>query len=114
MTNNLNTKILINQLSTKITSELQNFMFEFNDSHTRALITNNLNTYLQSVKNKRSLHDYKVVCDETNNSPYLIDHHGLRVDVSIQPTASIQRIVIPVSIYNDDYIFHPPAETNNV
>ena len=39
-----------------------------------------------------------------------IDHHGFKVDIIIQPTAAIKNIMIPLSIYNDDYIFHPPEE----
>jgi hypothetical protein len=114
MINNLNTKILVYELSRKITSELQNFMFEINDSLTRTMIKNSVNTLLQSAKNKRALYDYKVVCDETNNPPHLIDHHGLKVDVLIQPTASIQHVLIPISIYDDDYIFHPPIEIDSI
>ena len=106
---NTNTQQLITNLSTMLSSILEKYKFEYNDSITRNAVKNQLDTFLQGVKSNRSLRDYKVICNETNNSPHLIDHHGLRVDVMIQPTASIQQM-IPISIYNTDYIFHPPEE----
>jgi phage tail sheath protein FI len=77
---------------------LESFVFEFNDEFTRSTITFNLNTFLEDIKNKRGLYDYKVVCDSSNNTPDVIDRDELMVDIYLQPVRVIEKILLRVVI----------------
>ena len=47
---------------------LEDFLFEFNDATTRALVTSRIDSYMQNIKNRRGVYDYRVVCSEENNT----------------------------------------------
>jgi hypothetical protein len=47
---------------------------------------------LRRVQSRRGISDYRVICDETNNPPALIDNNEFRGDIFIKPTKSINFI----------------------
>ena len=65
---------------------------EFNDTITRANFINIVDPYLNDVKSKRGITDYVVVCDESNNTPDIIDANQFRADIYIKPARSIKDI----------------------
>ncbi len=67
-------------------------LFEFNDDVTRTLFKNNVNPFLREVQAKRGMYDFLVVCDETNNSPEIIDRNEFVADIYIKPAKSINFI----------------------
>lgn len=67
-------------------------LFEFNDEITRASFVNAVVPLLQTIKSRRGLYDYKVVCDESNNTANIIDSNQFMADVYIKPTKSINFI----------------------
>jgi len=67
-------------------------LFEFNDDVTRTLFKNNVNPFLREVQAKRGMFDFLVVCDETNNSPEVIDRNEFIADIYIKPAKSINFI----------------------
>ena len=67
-------------------------LFEFNDDTTRTLFKNNVNPYLRDVQAKRGMYDFLVVCDETNNTPEVIDRNELIADIYIKPSKSVNFI----------------------
>jgi phage tail sheath protein FI len=79
---------------------LQPFLFEINDSITRASVQNVVNRYLAGIKALRGLYDYAVVCDESNNTAARIDANELWVDVAIKPAKVIEFIYVPISVVN--------------
>ena len=79
---------------------LQPFLFEINDSTTRASVQNVVNRYLSGIKALRGVYDYAVVCDESNNTKSRIDANELWVDVAIQPAKVIEFIYVPISVVN--------------
>jgi hypothetical protein len=70
------------------------FLFEFNDEITRALFKNNVNPFLRDVQAKRGIFDFLVVCDETNNTPEVIDRNEFIADIYIKPSRSINFITL--------------------
>ena len=48
--------------------------------------------YLRDVQAKRGLYDFLVVCDETNNTPDIIDNNEFRADIYLKPTKSINYV----------------------
>jgi phage tail sheath protein FI len=67
-------------------------LFEFNDVITRSNFLNIVEPFLRDVKAKRGITDFVVVCDETNNTPDIIDSNQFRADIFIKPVRSINFI----------------------
>jgi len=67
-------------------------LFEFNDSTTRANFINIVEPYLRDVQIKRGVTDYLLVCDETNNTPDVIDRNEFIADIYVKPARSINFI----------------------
>ena len=69
-------------------------LFEFNDDVTRTLFKNNVNPFLRDIQSKRGMFDFLVVCDQTNNSPEIIDRNEFIADIYIKPAKSINFITL--------------------
>lgn len=67
-------------------------LFEFNDVITRSNFLNIVEPYLRDVKSKRGITDFLVICDETNNTPDIIDSNQFKADIFIKPARSINFI----------------------
>jgi len=67
-------------------------LFEFNDLITRANFINIVEPYLRDVKAKRGITDFVVICDETNNTPDIIDSNQFIADIYVKPARSINFI----------------------
>ena len=69
-------------------------LFELNDSVTRSNFVNIVEPYLRDVESKRGIYGFLVVCDETNNTPDIIDNNEFRADIYLKPTKSINYITL--------------------
>jgi len=69
-------------------------LFELNDQITRANFVNIVEPYLRDVQAKRGLYDFLVICDETNNTPDVIDNNEFRADIFLKPTKSINYVTL--------------------
>ena len=69
-------------------------LFELNDELTRANFRNIVDPFLRDVQAKRGLYGYLVVCDETNNTPDIIDNNEFRADIYLKPTKSINYVTL--------------------
>jgi phage tail sheath protein FI len=67
-------------------------MFEFNDQFTRAQFVNLVEPFLRDVQGRRGITDFRVVCDETNNTGEVIDRNEFVGDIYIKPARSINFI----------------------
>ena len=76
------------------------FLFEPNDTPTRARIASVFEGFMSDILAKRGVTDFAIVCDESNNTAARIDRNELYVDVAIAPTKSTEFIYIPIRIVN--------------
>jgi phage tail sheath protein FI len=67
-------------------------LFEFNDEFTRAQFRNLVEPYLRDVQGRRGIYDFRVVCDETNNTGQVIDSNQFVGDIYIKPARAINFI----------------------
>jgi phage tail sheath protein FI len=67
-------------------------LFEFNDEFTRAQFISLVEPYLRDVQGRRGIYQYRVVCDQTNNTPEVIDRNEFIGDIYIKPARSINFI----------------------
>ena len=69
-------------------------LFEQNDATTRASFVNAVSPLLRNIQARRGIYDFRVVCDETNNTDALIDSNNFIADIYIKPAKSINFIRI--------------------
>ena len=69
-------------------------LFEFNDSFTRAQFKNLVEPFLRDVQGRRGVTDFRVKCDDTNNTGEVIDSNEFVADIFIKPNRSINFITL--------------------
>ena len=69
-------------------------LFELNDQTTRANFVNIVEPYLRDIQAKRGVYDFQVICDESNNTPDVIDNNEFSADIFLKPTKSINYITL--------------------
>jgi phage tail sheath protein FI len=88
----INVRRLFIVLEKAIATAAKYSLFEFNDEFTRAQFVSLVDPYLRDVQGRRGIYDYRVVCDETNNTPEVIDRNEFVGDIYIKPARSINFI----------------------
>ena len=88
----INVRRLFIELETSIAAAARSNLFEFNDDFTRSQFISLVDPYLRSVQAGRGIYDYRIVCDERNNTPDVIDRNEFVGDIYIKPTRSINFI----------------------
>lgn len=77
----------------KAISEAAKFqLFELNDQFTRAQFRSMIEPYLREVQGRRGIYDFRVICDETNNTGEIIDSNRFVADIYIKPARAINFI----------------------
>ena len=69
-------------------------LFEINDEDTRENFANIVTPYLRDIQSNRGIENFRVICDESNNTPDVVDNNEFRADIFIQPTRSINYITL--------------------
>jgi hypothetical protein len=67
-------------------------MFEFNDEFTRAQFVALVTPFLRDIQGRRGIYDFRVVCDNTNNTPQVIDSNQFVGDIYVKPARAINFI----------------------
>ena len=88
----INVRRLFIVLEKSISKAAKYSLFEFNDEFTRSQFVALVEPFLRDVKGRRGIYDFKVVCDETNNTPQVIDSNQFVGDIYIKPARSINFI----------------------
>jgi hypothetical protein len=88
----INVRRLFITIQRVIASAAKYQLFELNDEFTRNAFVNIVDPYLRDVQGRRGITEYKVVCDETNNTPQVIDTNRFVADIYIKPARSINFI----------------------
>ena len=90
----INVRRLFLVLERAIGRAAEQVMFEFNDEFTRAEFVNIVEPVLREVKGRRGITDFKVVCDETNNTPAVVDRNEFIANIFIKPARSINFVTL--------------------
>jgi phage tail sheath protein FI len=88
----INVRRLFIVLEKAIATAAKYTLFEFNDAFTRAQFKALVEPFLRDVQGRRGITDFRVVCDETNNTPEVIDRNEFIGDIYIKPARSINFI----------------------
>ena len=69
-------------------------LFELNDDFTRAEFTNIVEPFLREIQGRRGITDFRVVCDETNNTPEVVDRNEFIASCFIKPARSVNYVTL--------------------
>ena len=94
----VNVRRLLIALKGYIGQVANNLVFEQNTNVTRNRFLSQVNPYLESVVQRQGLYAYKVVMDETNNTPDVIDRNQLVGQIYIQPTKTAEFIILNFNV----------------
>ncbi len=88
----INVRRLFIFIENAIEAAAKDQLFEFNDEITRTNFVNIVEPFLRDVQAKRGIQEFRVVCDETNNTAAVIDNNEFVADIFIKPARSINFI----------------------
>jgi len=75
----------------------ESVLFEQNDTTTRSGFAASISSYLGEVQARRGVTDFLVVCDESNNTPEVIDRNEFVAELYLKPTRSINFVTVTVT-----------------
>ena len=94
----INVRRLLIALKGYISQIADNLVFEQNTIATRQNFLTQVNPYLESVQQRQGLYAFKVVMDETNNTPDAIDRNELIGQIYLQPTKTAEFIILDFNV----------------
>jgi len=97
-TDRINVRRLLIELKIQIDNLAENLVFEQNTTRTREDFLSQVNPLLSSIQQRQGLVDFKVVMDETNNTPTTIDNNQLIGAIFIKPTKTAEFISLNFNI----------------
>lgn len=109
-TDRLNVRLLLITIEPAVGAALENFLFELNDTSTRNLAVSKIDDFMNDIKARRGVTDFKTVCDGSNNSPTDIDNNRMNVDLYVKPTRSVETIPLRVVITSTGVSFDQAAQ----
>ena len=94
----VNVRRLLITLKGFISQIADNLVFEQNTIATRQNFLTQVNPYLESVQQRQGLYAFKVVMDEQNNTPDVIDRNELVGQIFLQPTRTAEFILLDFNV----------------
>jgi phage tail sheath protein FI len=94
----INVRRLLINLKKFIASSARFLVFENNTTQTRNRFLGIVNPYLETVQQNQGLYAFRVVMDETNNTPDLIDRNIMKGEIFLQPAKAAEFIVVDFNI----------------
>ena len=94
----INVRRLLITVKKYIASTSRYLVFEQNTTDTRNKFLNAVNPYLEGIQQKQGLYAFKVVMDDTNNTPDVIDRNIMKGAIFLQPTKTAEFIQIDFNI----------------
>ena len=93
------------QLKGFISQIADNLVFEQNSAATRNQFLSQANPYLESVQQRQGLYAFKVVMDDSNNTPDVIDRNQLVGAIYLQPTKTAEFIILDFNVLPTGAVF---------
>ena len=94
----VNVRRLLIALKSYIGQVAQNLVFEQNTAATRNAFLSQVNPYLETVQQRQGLYAYRVVMDDSNNTPDVIDRNQMVGAIYLQPTKTAEFIILDFNV----------------
>ena len=101
----VNVRRLLIELKNFISQVADTFVFEQNNINTRNELSTIINTYLSSIQQQQGLTSFRVIMDESNNPPLVIDQNQLVGQIYLQPTRTAEFILLDFNILPTGAVF---------
>jgi hypothetical protein len=88
-----------------IASSTRYLVFEQNTSQTRTRFLNIVNPYLESIQQRQGLYAFRVIMDESNNTPDIIDRNILYGQLYLQPAKTAEFIILDFNVQSTGAAF---------
>ena len=86
-------------------------VFENNTVETRARFIELVEPYFRRVRNQQGLYDYKIIIDESNNTPDVVDRNEMRCQIYLKPAKTAEFIIVDFVVLPTGALF--PVDTND-
>lgn len=96
----INVRRLMIYVRKVILAASQRFVFEPNDEFTWSQIEGVVNPFLDDIRRRRGITEFKVICDETVNTPVRVDRNELWTKVLIKPTKTAEILIFELNLTN--------------
>ena len=93
----INVRRLFLNIEKRVKGLAEGVLFEQNDEITRSGFNAALSGYMSEVQARRGVTDYLVVCDNSNNTPEIIDRNEFVAEIFVKPTRSINYVTVTVT-----------------
>jgi phage tail sheath protein FI len=90
----INVRRLFLNVEKRVEALAKGVLFEINDATTRSGFLSTINSYLNEIQSQQGITDFLVICDETNNTPDIIDRNEFVAELFIKPTRSINYVTV--------------------
>jgi phage tail sheath protein FI len=90
----VNVRRLFLRLERAVYQAARYFVMEPNNTFTRQRLVDTIEPIFRNVKSQGGMYDYKIICDESNNTPEVIDANELRVSLLIKPVRVCEYLLI--------------------
>jgi hypothetical protein len=94
----INVRRLMNNIKRFTNSESRKLLFEQNTAATRNRFLSVMNPYLEQVVSGYGLYAYKIIMDDSNNTADVIDRNQLMGQIIIQPTKTVEYIILDFTL----------------
>lgn len=94
----LNVRRLMNYVEKVTATSVRYLVFEPNDAYTWSQFRNVVDPIFANIKSRRGFYDYRVICDETTNTPTRIDKGEMWGRIIVKPTRVAEKIAIEFAI----------------
>ncbi|QHJ79053.1 MAG: hypothetical protein [Caudoviricetes sp.] len=90
----INVRRLFNLLKKSIGDRAKGVLFELNDAFTRSAFRSEVTAYMDTIRSLGGMYDFRVICDETNNTPTIVDRNEFVATIYVKPARSINFITL--------------------
>ena len=101
----INVRRMLIVIRKSLLASTRRFVFEPNDATTWEKVVNVVNPLLDDIRRRRGITDYKVVCDETVNTPVRVDRNELWCKVLIKPTKAAEIVIFELNLTSQSATF---------
>ena len=96
----INVRRLIGRIKRYVYFASRQFLYEPHTQAIREKYVKTITPFFQDLMNRGGLYGFKIICDDSNNTPEVIDRNELRVKIGIKPVKTIEYIIIDLCVLN--------------
>ena len=96
----VNVRRLLGRIKRYVYFASKQFLYEPHTASTREKYVKTIKPFFDDLVTRGGLYDYKLICDESNNTPEVIDRNELRVKICIKPVRTIEFIIVDLCVLN--------------